>query len=70
MTSLTQNIFGCELPPHLLNGNTFENDEVSAREGEDMNLVLSSEMRKATIASAARGPEDEDSDMEDEESDC
>ena len=30
LTSLAQNMFSCELPPHLLNGNTFENDEVSS----------------------------------------
>lgn len=66
LTSLARNISGCQLPPPLLD-NTFETDEVPAHEGEDISLILSSDMRKATIASAARGEQEEDMDMDDED---
>lgn len=67
LTSLARNISGCELPPLLLDGNTFEADDAPAHEAEDMSLVVSSEMRKATIVSAARGEQEEDVDMDDED---
>lgn len=67
LISLARNISGCELPPPLLDENTFETDEVPAHEVEDMSIVLSSEMRKATIVSAARGEQEEDVDMDDED---
>lgn len=60
LTTLARNISGCVLPPSLLEGNTFETEEVSAQDGEDLNMVLSAQMRKATITSAARGEKEED----------
>lgn len=71
LASLARNISGCQLPPPL-NGNTFETHKVPTHKAEDMNLVLSSEMRKATIISVARGEQEEDVDMDDDDqkSDC
>ena len=63
---LARNISRCELHPPLLDGNTFTT-EVPTHEAEDMNLVLSSEMRKATIVSVDRGEQMEDVDMDDDQ---
>lgn len=52
---------------YLLPSYTFEADDAPAHEAEDMSLVVSSEMRKATIVSAARGEQEEDVDMDDED---
>ncbi|KAL2831801.1 hypothetical protein BDW59DRAFT_157757 [Aspergillus cavernicola] len=68
LRSLARNISGLELPPSLINDQTFEDKSISEAEADDVGVTLADDLRRATIESIKeleRRPEDDDDQDED-----
>ena len=70
LIALARNISGIELPSTLIKDQTFETPgDLSARQSEDTNLLLSAQLRDAIILSAGNAERDEDIDMDEDDTD-
>lgn len=70
LLTLARNISGVELPPTLIEDQTFEApDDLSPQQAEDANMLLSAKLRDAIGLGAGNGEHEEDTDMGEDDMD-